>query len=173
MRTGAKSALLFLVAAVGLIGQGCGGGAGVPAQIAGPAPTVQTKTEVAQHLSNAGTGLLFNSFTAFAPNIPVSGGPTFDKRLGLWVVTKVTLTTYTLTFFQDQAETEPAGSADYILNVSTETLAGAINITKGNYAGLSGTYSATKSGNTIIGNEALTLPNGNTVASQFSVTING
>jgi hypothetical protein len=174
MRTGAKSVLLFLVAAIGLTCEGCGGGgSGTPQTTTGPGPSAQTKAAVAQNLTDAGTGLVMNSFTAFSSFAPIAGGPTYDSRLGLWVVTTVTLTSYTRTFYQDKAETEPAGSADYTLDVSTHTLSGKISITAGKDAGLTGTYTATQNGSTITGNEALTLPSGTTIVSQFTVTING
>jgi len=173
MKSGLRNALLSMFALTGLLIQGCGGAGSTSTQTGGTAPTAQTKANIGTHLTNAGTGLLVNSFTAFSAAAPIAGGPVYDSRLGLWVVTTITLTTYTRTFYQDKAETEPAGSAVYTLDVSTKTLSGAITITKGNYAGLSGTYSATKSGSVISGNESVTLPSGTTVISQFSITLSG
>lgn len=178
MRSNVRSALLGLTVLIGLLAQGCGGGGGAAVQTGGAAPNAETKANVAAHLGNAGTGLLVNSFTTFTALMPsyrppVAGGPTYDSRLGLWVVTTITLTSFTRTFYQDKAETEPAGSAVYTLDVSTETLSGTIAITAGKYAGLSGNYSATKNGSAITGNESLTLPSGTTVVSQFLIALNG
>jgi len=180
MRNGVKGALLSLILGLGLLGQGCGGsgGGGTSGQTGGSAPTAQTKADTAMHLSSAGAGLVANSFTTFSAAMPlrekpIIGGPTYDSRLGLWVVTTITTTTYTRTFYVDKAETEPAGSAVYTLDIATATLSGTISITAGKYAGLAGTYSATKTGSTISGNESFTLPSGTDVTSQFTVTLSG
>jgi len=178
MKARTSELLLGLLFAAVLALQGCGGsgGAGSPGPTGGTAPTTKTKTDVAQHLTSSGAGLVANSFTAFeaaAPAFfkPSSSGPVYDKRLGLWVVTSITLSSYTKTFYQDKAETEPAGSAVYTLDLPTQTLSGTVSITAGNYSGLSGNYSATRSGTSISGNLNLTLPSGTTVASQFSITL--
>jgi hypothetical protein len=173
MTTEARRTLICLAAGWTFLMQGCGGGGAGSTQTSAPGPSAQTKAAVAQNLTDAGAGLVMNSFTTFSNFVPVAGGPTYDSRLGLWVVTKITLTTYTRTFYQDKAETEPAGSAVYTLDVSTETLSGNISITAGKDAGLTGSYTATKNGSTITGNESLTLPSGTTIVSQFTITLSG
>jgi len=173
----AKSGLIGLILGITLLIQGCGGGSGGAGAVftGGTAPTPKTKADTEQHISGSGVGLVANSFTPFGPNshapkTPTSGGPFYDKSLGLWVVVTVTLTSFTETFYQDQAETEPAGSASYTLDIATQMMSGAINVTQGNYAGLSGTFSETISGGSLKGNYSLTLPSGTTITGQFSVS---
>ena len=170
MRIGFKNVLIGLLAVVAIFIQGCGGGGGsTSTPTGGSAPTAQTKASVATNLNAMSLGLIGNSFTTFKALAPSSSGAKYDANLGLWVDTTITLTTYTSHFYQDQAETQPAGSAVYTLNLSTKTLSGTISITAGKYAGLSGNYSVTKTSNGFDGNYTLTFPNGTTLSCQLSL----
>jgi len=161
-----------LIAAAILI-QGCGGSpGGGGTTTTGSAPTATTKANIALHLGSFGRAVAGTSFTTFGSG-STSSGPFYSSRLQLWVVESVSGTTFTETFYQDQAETEPAGSATYTLNLSTKTLSGAISITEGPYAGLSGTYSQAVVSNGTAGNYQFTLPSGTTVSSQFTVVVVG
>lgn len=111
------------------------------------------------------------NFTTFGPEVRVGSGPYYSSTLGLWVSLSVSGTTFTETFYQDQAKTVPAGSATYTLNLETQTLSGGVTITKGPYAGLQGTYSQTVTSDGASGNYSFTLPSGTTVVSQFQVTL--
>jgi len=165
-----KLGLVCLLLGALLAIQGCGGGGSGSMPVVGTAPNSQTNANIAKHLSGFPTvlaGQRFMTFTSF------SSGPHFSTPLGLWVVNTVTATTFTETFYVDQAETQPAGSATYTLDLSTKTLSGTISITQGKYAGLSGTYSQTVANNGTVGTYNFTLPSGTIVSCQFSIVALG
>ncbi len=169
-----KKSVIGLVFSAALILQGCGGGGAASKPVAGPTSTTTSRT--AQVLNATGRQMVGMSFTTFGPsatpsNARISGGPYFSQLLQLWVVFSISGSSFTETFYQDQAETEPAGTASYTLNIGTQTLSGAINITQGPYAGLTGTYSQTASLQGETGNYAFTLPSGDTVQCQFQLKI--
>jgi len=169
-------AVITAVTLTALMIQGCGGSNSGPTPSTGTAPTSTTRNHVAQHLSAYGQELAGMTFTPFgpaaqAPAARISSGPYYSSTLGLWVQLSVSATTFTETFYQDKAETEPAGNATYTLDIETKTLSGKISITKGPYAGLTGAYSQTLTSNGTDGNYSFTLPSGATVTCNFQVTI--
>jgi len=180
MRVGVRKLSTILIVAAAVLIQGCGGSGskvttGTPIS---KIPTAKTEDNVATHIASLSAGLVGTSFTTFGaptqpPKAPTSGGPVYDKRLGLWVVVTKSASGFTATFYQDQAETQPAGSAAYTANLSTRTTSGNISITAGKYSGLTGTYSETFGIDTLSGNYAITLPSGTTVSTQFTVMYTG
>ena len=164
----------FIVAVtVCLVIAGCGGGAS-SGMLA--APTMQSKTDVAQHLSGIGTFQAGSTFTTFGhgvaePRFHPSTSPIYVSQIGLWMVISVSGTTFTETFYSDQAETQPAGSATYTLDAGEQTLLGSITLTKGPYAGLSGTYSQTLTKNGTTGTYSFILPSGLKVSCTFTLSI--
>ena len=156
--------------------QGCGGG-GRSNSTTGTAPTSTTKSNLNQQLLSLGGFDATSVFTPFGHGTPVpsqpltTSSPIFVNQLGLWMVLSVSGTTFTETFTQDQAGTQQAGSATYTLDLSSKTLSGAISITKGPYAGLSGTYSQTLTSNGTTGNYSCQLANGTTITCQFTITL--
>jgi len=175
MRPSAKQSVLGLIVGFAWIIQGCGGGGGGTAA-AGSAPSSQTLSHVGSLISGQGPAEVGATFATFGHGLPIPhkatpGGPVYVSQLGLWMVVTVQATTFTETFYQDKAETEPAGSATYTLDISTETLSGTISITAGPYAGLTGTYSQTLTKNGTTGTYAFTLPNGTSVSCTFTVVI--
>jgi hypothetical protein len=158
---------------LGLFLAGCGGGGSSNSL---PAPTTKSKTNVAQHLGGIGAFQAGAIFATFGHGVPEpafhpASSPVFVSQLGLWMVLSVSGTTFTETFYADQAETQPAGNATYTLDVATLTLSGAISITKGPYAGLSGTYSQTLTKNGTTGTYSFTLPSGLQVSCSFTLSI--
>jgi len=178
-RIGTKFWWMAAVIATTILGAGCGGagssdtGSGTGTNPGGgSAPTSTTQANLAKHLGVYSQALAAINLTTFAPGNHHPGGPYYSSPLGLWYSVSISSSTFTETFFQDQAETEPAGSATYTLDIATKTLSGTVSITQGPYAGLSGTYSQTVTKNGTAGNYNVNLPNGTIVSCQFTVSLN-
>ena len=165
---------IAIVAALFL--QGCGGAGDGTVTQPSPGPNSTTKSNTALVLNACDRQLVGMSFTTFgasskAPNANIAGGPYYSNLLQLWVVFGVSGSSFTETFYQNQAETQPAGTASYTLNIATQTLSGAINITQGPFSGLTGTYSQTASLQGTTGTYEFTLPSGDSVQCQFQLKI--
>ncbi len=155
---------------------GCGGGGGSSPTGNSIAPTSTTKANTATHLGTFGLMQAGVTLSPFGKGLPVPArptqvGPVYEPAIQLWMSATASGTTLTQSFFVDKAETQPAGTAVYVLDTSTKTLTGTFDLTAGPESGLTGTFSQTLAKNGTTGTYAFTLPSGDSVSCSFTVTI--
>ncbi len=166
-----RDTLIALVALVSIIGCG-GGGDSSSSGVVITSPNAKSKSDLSSHVFALGQSIASTSLTGYGPKLQTHGLAFFDNGVGLWATTRLGPSGLQEGFFEDEAETIPAGTLIYATNDVTRTQSGDVNLTSGRLSGLTGSYSQSLLPNGYSGNINYSVPGTSTCVCQFAVQQN-